>query len=65
MIEKPQLNDKTKNFTIDLIDFSYDSSSLKENTFVEVTGEFSMGYWAQLGTYILPQIRIDEIRILE
>ena len=65
IIEQPQLMDQTKNFTIDLNNFTYESSTLEENTYIEVTGEFSMGYWFEFGTYIKPQIWVEEIKILE
>ena len=60
LIEIPQLLDETKNFSIGLDNFSYTSLTLEENTHIEVSGEFSMGYWSEFGKYVIPKIWVDE-----
>ena len=65
LIEIPQLLDATKNYSIGLDNFSYNSLTLEENTHIEVSGEFSMGYWSEFGSYVLPKIWVEEVRILK
>ena len=64
LIEIPQLLDATKNFSIGLDNFSYTSLTLEENTHIEVSGEFSMGYWSEFGQYVIPKLWAAEVYIL-